>query len=69
MQKFLSAFRRERSGTWVCISGTEFEGPNGRLQTPRGARFVKGALYMGVDMAKLLEEEYSREQRADPRPA
>jgi hypothetical protein len=63
MQNFIKNFMREQNGAWTCISGAEFNGPNGRIQVSVGSRFVRGTDFMGVDLAEWLDEEREREWR------
>jgi hypothetical protein len=49
-------FRRNADGSWTCIAGTTFLGPNGRVQVPQGARFYPGRSFMGFDVARWLDE-------------
>lgn len=55
--EFLKAFRREASGTWICVEPTTFEGPNGRMQVTPGTAFEPGSTFMGADLAKWLDEQ------------
>ena len=36
--------------------------PEGRIQATPGTRFVLGTKFMNVDIARLLDQEYSRQQ-------
>jgi hypothetical protein len=58
--EFLKAFRREASGTWVCVEPTTFEGPNGRMQVTPGTAFEPGSTFMGADLAKWLDEQLAK---------
>ena len=48
-------FRRDRDGAWVCVNPTELVLPSGRIQVAVGTRFTPGTRFMGVDIARLLE--------------
>jgi hypothetical protein len=37
--------------------------PSGRVQVAPGTRLTRGALYMGVDLAKFLDEEFEKVPR------
>ena len=65
MQQFIKHFRREGAGVWTCVEPATLELPEGRVQAAPGSRFVVGTKFMNVDIARLLDEEYSREQRHD----
>lgn len=60
MAEFLKAFRREASGTWICVESTTFEGPNGRMQVTPGTAFEPGSTFMGADLAKWLDEQLAK---------
>ena len=56
MQNFYQSFAREQDGAWLCIAPAELDLPSGRIQVAVGTRFIRGTRYMGIDVAKLLEE-------------
>ena len=58
MQNFVKSFVRERDGAWLCIEPVELKLESGRIQVAAGTRFTRGAHYMGIDLARLLEEHY-----------
>jgi len=60
VDELLKAFRREPSGTWVCVEPTTFEGPNGRIQVAPGTAFKPGSTFMGADLAKWLDERLAK---------
>jgi hypothetical protein len=53
-------FIRGQSGWWECVTATDFDGPKGRVHVALGSRFFPETLFMGVDLAKLLDEEYEK---------
>jgi hypothetical protein len=57
--------RRDELRGWVCEEPTELDLPQGRVQAPQGHLFIVGNKFMNVDVARLLDEEYSRQ--AQPR--
>jgi len=63
MQQFIRHFRREGAGVWICVEPATLDTPQGRVQAAPGTRFVLGTKFMNVDLARLLDEEYSRQQR------
>ena len=56
MQNFYYSFAREKDGAWLCIEPAELDLPSGRIQVAVGTRFTRGTRYMGIDVAKLLED-------------
>ena len=56
MDAFIQAFRRDADGSWTCVTPTTFDGPNGRMQVAPGTRFTRGTSFMGIDLAKWLDE-------------
>jgi hypothetical protein len=65
VQQFIKHFRREGAGIWVCVEPATVDLPTGRVQTAPGIRFVVGAKFMNVDVARLLDAEYSRQTTGD----
>ena len=57
MREFIKHFERDPDGAWVCKSGAELLTPSGRIQVTQGARFTPGTSFMGVDLARWLDEE------------
>lgn len=60
MGEFIKNFRREGAGDWVCVAPATVELPQGRVQVSPGTRLRIGTKYMNVDLARLLDEHYSR---------
>lgn len=56
MQNWHKIFVRELDGAWVCVEAAELDLPTGRIQIAVGTRFIPGTRFMGVDIARLLEE-------------
>ena len=56
MRDLRQDFVRERDGAWVCVQPTELVLPTGRIQVAVGTRFTPGTRFMGVDLARLLED-------------
>jgi hypothetical protein len=57
MQEFISSFQRNPDGSWTCIAPATLSGPNGRIQVPPGKLIERDALYMGVDLARWLDQQ------------
>jgi hypothetical protein len=62
-QNFIKHFRRESGGVWVCEEPATLDLPQGRVQVTPGTRFVVGKMFMNVDVARLLDQEYSRQHK------
>ena len=56
MDAFIHAFRRDTDGSWTCVAPTTFDGPNGRMQVAPGTCFMPGTSFMGIDLARWLDE-------------
>jgi hypothetical protein len=50
------AFWRNEDGSWICIDPITIEHPNGRMQVSPGTTLRRGVPYMGIDLAKWLDE-------------
>ena len=64
MQNFMKLFVRLCPDVWICVRDGELNGPDGRIQVTVGSQFTRGTNFMGVDLAKMLEEEYARDPPA-----
>lgn len=60
MEAFIKRFRREGAGVWICVEPAELQLPQGRIQIAPGTRFTRGAMFMNVEVARLLDEHYER---------
>ena len=58
--QFIKHFRREGAGEWVCVAPATLDLPQGRVQVNPGTRLAVGTKFMNVDLARLLDEHYSR---------
>lgn len=63
MKEFIKAFRRESDGSWTCIEDAEHELPAGRVRVTRGARFTRGTVVCGVELARLLDEQHAADSQ------
>ena len=52
------AFQRNADGSWTCLKPTTLEGPNGRIQVSEGSTYRRGMLFMGIELAKWLDEQF-----------
>jgi hypothetical protein len=65
MQNFIQNFVREKAGAWACTEPAELVLPGGRrIQVAPGTRFTLGTTFMGIDLARMLDEEYDQQRRA-----
>jgi len=63
---FLRAFQRNQDGSWICVDPVTIEHPIGRIQLTIGTRLMPGAIFMGVDLAAWLDQQFGH---LGPRPA
>jgi hypothetical protein len=63
MHNFIKAFERLPNGAWRCVAPATINGPHGRIQVTEGSTFTPGTAYMGVDLAKLLEEQAAKDRQ------
>ena len=63
MKQFIRHFSRESYG-WRCIEPATLDLPSGRVQVTPGSVFVRGTIFMNVDLAKLLDEEYENTRQS-----
>jgi len=63
MQNFIKHFVREGPGVWSCVEPGEIHLPQGRVQVTPGTRFTRGSMFMGVEIARLLDEQYEQLRR------
>ena len=63
METVIRHFVRIGPGRWTCVRSGEFNGPTGRFQVAIGTTLCAGTTFMGMDMARLLEEQYQKKNR------
>jgi len=56
MQDFYQAFTRNPDGSWTCVQPATLTHPAGRIQVTEGSRFYPGTIFMGVDIARWLDQ-------------
>lgn len=61
MRNFIRHFIRERQGVWACVEPAEINLPQGRVQVTPGTRVTLGFMFMGVELARLLDEQYAKD--------
>ena len=60
METFIRNFVRDGDGCWRCIAPAELQVAAGRIQVAPGMTFTRGTMFMGLDLASLLDEHYQR---------
>jgi hypothetical protein len=60
MEHLWTAFQRNVDGSWTCVAPATLDGPNGRIQVTPGSTFARGMIFMGVDIAALLERLFAK---------
>jgi hypothetical protein len=68
MKEFKKHFSRDRAGSWTCMEPATLDLPAGQIQVAPGTRFTLGSIFMGVELAKLLDEQHAKERAPQPRP-
>ena len=58
-----NAFQKDTDGNWRCLKGCTIDAENKTLVFTEGMEFENGIPFMGVDVAKWLDENYSSYQR------
>ena len=54
--EFLNRFQRQPQGAWSCTKPIKVDAPSGPVMIDQGASFSPGALFMGLDLAKELDQ-------------
>ena len=60
MENISKYFLRDRHGAWICVERAELHTPSGRIKVTPGSRFMPGTTFLGVDLAKWLDEQQGR---------
>lgn len=66
---FLNRFQRQPNGVWACTKPIKVDGPGGPVMIDQGASFSPGALFMGLDLAKELDQMAAKHRSASKPPA
>jgi hypothetical protein len=56
MDEFIKHFCKNADGSWTCTSAATLTFVSGRIQVTEGSRFYLGTSFMGVDLARLLDQ-------------
>jgi len=51
-----TSFKKNQDGSWTSIKAVEIQGPSGSIKIGPGMTFNRGVSFMGLDLAKLLDE-------------
>jgi hypothetical protein len=57
------AFKKDADGKWRCLKACTIEIERKQIVFPAGLEFEMGVPYLGIDVAKWLNENYSAQQR------
>ena len=66
--EFLNRFQRQPNGAWSCTKPIKVDGPSGPVIIGQGMSFGPGALFMGLNLAKELDQMATK-QRVAPKPS
>ena len=55
-------FVRTPAGDWVWVTPAELQTPQGRIQVASGTRFTRGTIFMGLELARLLDEQEEKDR-------
>jgi hypothetical protein len=53
---FIDSFRRNADGSWTCVASVTLASRGGPIRFTEGATFSTGMMFMGIRVAKLLDE-------------
>ena len=67
--EFLKRFQRQLNGVWACTMPIKVDGPIGPVMIGQGASFSPGASFMGLDLAKELDQMAAKHRLASKPPA
>ena len=66
--EFLKRFQRQPNGVWACTKPIKVDGPKGPIIIGQGASFGPGVLFMGLELAKELDQMAAKNPLT-PKPA
>ena len=66
--ELLSSFRQEANGDWICVKPVLIDGTVRNVAFVPGVTVSRVGLYMGVDIARELDEAAARQATANPEP-
>ena len=59
-QEILSSFQHQPNGEWLCIKPVQIQGTARNFAVLPGASFSQGYMFMGVDLARELDQAATR---------
>ncbi len=62
--EFRKRFQCQGHGAWTCTKPIKIDAPEGPLMINQGASFSPGTLFMGIDLAKELDQIASKDRSA-----
>ena len=62
MDKLIRHFVREAPGVWRCQTDATVTLASGRIQVASGTRVTRGTFFMGIELARLLDEQYEKQK-------
>ena len=62
MQDFIKHFVRTSAGEWMCVTPVELQTPQGRVQVASGTCFTHGKVFMGLEIARMLDEQEQKDR-------
>jgi hypothetical protein len=63
MRKLTQHFVRDLFGSWLCIEAVDLDLPGGLVQVAPGTRLTRGTTFVGVDLVRLLDEQWEKERQ------
>jgi hypothetical protein len=63
MRNLTQHFVRGLFGSWLCIEAVDLELPEGLVQIAPGTRLTRGTAFMGVDLVRLLDEQWEKDRQ------
>lgn len=63
-EQLLSSFRHDAGGDWTCIKPIMFDGTAHNVAVMPGTIVKKSDLFLGMDLARELEEAEARQSRS-----
>jgi hypothetical protein len=61
--QFLRRFQRNPDGAWACKEPINVNGPDGLVVIPQGARFGPETLFMGLYLARELDQMAAKHEK------
>jgi hypothetical protein len=68
MRSLTEHFVRDLFGSWLCIEAVDLDLPAGRVQVAPGTRLTRGTTFVGIDLVRLLDEQWEQDRRRNGEP-